>query len=432
MIAFPSGVQGSGASAGPPGRPVGQETFAEYIAAGGYLALKSAVLSDPGDLITLIQAAGLRGRGGAGFPAGDKWRIAAETPATARYIVCNAGEDEPGSFKDRLLIETRPHLIVEGAILAAYAVGASHIYLYVNRTYDECHRRLDEAIAEAATSGYIGDRILGAPFSVEVSLHKAPTVYVAGEDTASIEFLEGREPKPREKPPYPAVSGLFGKPTVVNNVETLAHVAPIVRNGAEWYREFGTERAPGTMIFCLGDEVVSPGAYELPVGVTTRFLLEECGGGMKDDKPVKAFLPGGPSCAFLSGADLDVGLEPEALAGAGSSLGCGVMRFYPEGTCMVEPVIELAGFFAEECCGQCPACKMETSMLTVALGRIQSGEGDSSLFDQIPKVLEFNRGKGFCALVNMPGPPLMSAIRLFRSDFDHHLSHGTCSGSATT
>ncbi len=426
MIAFPNGVRARDDAPGKPGRPRWEETIAQYRAEGGYEALESAVTNDPGDVIARISDAGLRGRGGAGFRAGEKWRITAETPSTARYVVCNAGEDEPGSFKDRLLIEHRPHLVLEGTILAAYAVGASRAYFYVNKTYDKCHRRLHDAIAEASAAGYLGDRVLGTAFSLEVSVHKAPTVYVAGEDTASLEFLEGREPKPREKPPYPAVSGLFGKPTVVNNVETLAHVAPILRNGAAWYRSFGTEQSPGTMIFCLGDEVVSPGAYELPVGVTARTLLEECGGGMKDEKPVKAFLPGGPSCAFLTGDDLDVPLEPDALKAAGSSLGCGVMRFYSEGTCMVEPSLELARFFAEECCGQCPACKMETSMLAAALGKIQSGQGDPNLFLQIPKVVEFNRGKGFCSLVNMPGPPLLSAMELFRQDFDHHLSQGNC------
>jgi NADH-quinone oxidoreductase subunit F len=261
---------------------------------------------------------------------------------------------------------------------------------------------------------------------LKVTIQRAPTVYVAGEDSAVIEVLEGNPPLPRQKPPYPAVAGLHGKPTVVNNVETLANVPPILRNGADWFRTFGTADSPGTMLFCLGDEMNRPGVYELPLGTPLRHLYETLGGGLRNGGSLKAILPGGPSCGFFTADALDVPLDPDSCRKAGSTLGCGVMRFYPQGTCMVEAALDLAKFFAKESCGQCPACRMETNMLAALLERIQQGKGDVSLFDQCQKILDFNRGKGYCALINMPGPPVMSAIKLFRADFEHHLQHGRC------
>jgi len=400
----------------PEGKPAKRETFDEYLASGGYEALRKNL--PPEAILQEIAASGLRGRGGAGFPAARKWTVAAESPVTPRYVVCNAGEDEPGSFKDRVLIEHRPHLVLEGTILASRAIQAEHAYVYLNETYADCFDRISEAIGEAEAAGYLG--------SLKISLHRAPTVYVAGEDSASLEVLEGRPPLPRQKPPYPAAAGLFGKPTIVNNVETLANVAPIVRNGAAWFRSFGSPESPGTMIFCLGDEMNRPGAWEAPMGTSLQYLYESIGGGLKSGKKLKAVLPGGPSCAFLTGNHLDVPLDPESLKKAGSTLGCGVMRFYSEETCMVEETLRVAQFFARECCGQCPACRMETGMFSAMLERIQQGKGNTAFFGQFEKIIDFNRGKGYCALINMPGPPITSAIRLFRGDFDHHLQYGRC------
>jgi len=395
----------------PQGRPTHRETFQEYRAAGGYQPTTKNILEEVTD-------SGLRGRGGAGFPVGRKWAIAATTPADSRYVVCNAGEDEPGSFKDRVLLEHRPHLVLEGMILAARAISAPHAYLYLNETYDDCFSRMTSAIDEARSAGYLD--------GLTVTIKQAPTVYVAGEDSATLEVLEGREAKPRQKPPYPAVSGLFGKPTVVNNVETLANIPPIVRNGSAWFRNFGTVESPGTMIFCLGDEMNHPGAYELPMGTPLRQVFENAGGGLTGDAKLKAILPGGPSCAFLTADQLDVALDPESLKHVGSTLGCGVMRFYPEGACMVEETLRIAQFFAKECCGQCPACRMETNMLSTMLERIQQGKGDAALLPQFQKILDFNRGKGYCALIHMPGPPITSALRLFADEFSHHMRTGRC------
>jgi NADH-quinone oxidoreductase subunit F len=390
----------------PDSRPTHRETYAEYCAAGGYSPIQRDILAE-------VLASGLRGRGGAGFPVAKKWGIAAEASSTPRYIVCNAGEDEPGSFKDRMLLEYRPHLVLEGITLAAEAIQADEGFLYLNETYEECFATMHAAIEEARPS-------------IKMTIKKAPTVYVAGEDSAALEVLEGRPPKPRQKPPYPAAAGLFGKPTVVNNTETLANVPLIVRNGAVWFRNYGTPESPGTMLFCLGDEMSNPGLYELPLGTPLRHLYENLGGGLKNGRKLKAILPGGPSCAFLTPVQIDIHLDPESLKQAGSTLGCGVMRFYDEEACMVNETLQIAQFFARESCGQCPACRMETSMLSTMLERIQQGKGDAALFDQFQKILDFNRGKGYCALVNMPGPPIMSALRLFREEFEFHLRHGRC------
>jgi NADH-quinone oxidoreductase subunit F len=400
----------------PEGVPTKHETFEEYCASGGYEALAKNL--SPDAILEEVTSSGLRGRGGAGFPVGKKWSVAAESTESSRYVVCNAGEDEPGSFKDRVLIEHRPHLVLEGLALACRAVGAQKAYVYLNETYEYCLNRISTSIDEARTAGYLG--------RLQVSIHHAPTVYVAGEDSAALEVIEGKPPKPRQKPPFPATVGLFGKPTVTNNVETLANIPPIVRNGVSWFRSYGTPDSPGTMLFCLGAEMNRPGAFELPFGTSLRQLYEDFGGCLKDGAKLKAFLPGGPSCAFLPEDRLDVSLDPESLKRAGSTLGCGVMRFFPERACMVEETTRIANFFAKECCGQCPACRMETSMLSAMLERIQHGKGDPALFNQFEKIIDFNRGKGFCTLVNMPGPPILSAMRLFRGEFEHHLQHGTC------
>jgi NADH-quinone oxidoreductase subunit F len=397
----------------PEGKPTALESFREYCATGGYSRQPSSAA-----ILQEIQASGLRGRGGAGFPVARKWTVAAQAPELPRYLVCNAGEDEPGSFKDRVLIEHRPHLVLEGMMLASRVIQAGQAYLYLNETYDRCFAVMTDAIKEADSNGLLG--------SLKVTIQRAPTVYVAGEDSAACEVIEGKAPLPRQKPPYPAAAGLFGKPTVVNNVETLANVAPIVRNGASWFREYGTGESPGTMIFCLGNELNRPGAYELPMGTSLRYLYKDVGGGFKDGAKLRAVLPGGPSCAFLTADQLDVALDPESLKNAGSSLGCGVMRFYSEQQCMVEETVKIADFFNRESCGQCPACRMETNMLFTMLDRIRAGNGSAALFDQFAKIVEFNRGKGFCALISMPGPPILSALRLFHEDFEQHLTHGKC------
>jgi NADH-quinone oxidoreductase subunit F len=406
--------------------PEKKETLAEYRLRGGYEALYRAIThGEPASVIHEIEAARLRGRGGAGFPAARKMALCAQAEGPRKYVVVNGGEDEPGSFKDRTLLEYVPHAVLEGALLAAYAVGAAEIFFYTNHTYLEARERLWEAIEEARMASFIGEELFGSRFTIDVDSKAAPTPYVAGEDTAALEVLEGRDPKPRQKPPYPVTAGLYRHPTLVNNVETLANIPPIVLRGAAWYRSFGTAESPGTMLFCMNEEWARPGAYELPYGTPEGLLTGELAGGLKDGTPLRAILPGGPSSAFLL-PDRNRPLSPEALRAAGSSIGCGVMRGYAEGTCMMEAALELANFFAKECCGQCPACRMETTSLATILEKVRLGQAQASALAQVPKILAFNKDKGFCNLVNMPGPPLVSAMQLFPADFEAHRKTGTC------
>ncbi|MGH7767993.1 MAG: complex I 51 kDa subunit family protein, partial [Candidatus Binatia bacterium] len=331
----------------PRGVVEGRESLEAYRSRGGYEALVKALKQiSPDRVMQEIAESGLRGRGGAGFPTGKKWAFTAEAPEMPHYVVLNGGEDEPGSKKDRLLMENLPHLVLEGVILASYAVKASKAYLYINADYKEAIQSMLDALVEAKQAGYCGERVLGSDFSLSVLLTPAPHDYVAGEDTAALEVIEEKKPLPRQKPPFPATAGLFGKPTAVNNVETFANVAPIIARGAKWYRGFGTADSPGTMIFSLGEDVKQPGVYELPFGTSLRYLIEECGGGTRDGKKIKAVLPGGPSSALLSADQIDVALDHNSVRAAGSSIGCGVVRILTEGGCIVEEMLRIAEFFA--------------------------------------------------------------------------------------
>jgi NADH-quinone oxidoreductase subunit F len=404
----------------------GREGLAAYRDRGGYEAMVKALKLSPEDVIKTVSEAGLRGRGGAGFPTGKKWQFTREAPEEPRYLVLNGGEDEPGSKKDRVLLENLPHLVIEGSILAAYAIGATTVYLYINARYDDAIKSVNDALREAKAGGYWGESILGSTFSLDFEVVPAPHNYVAGEDTAVLEVIEGKKPLPRQKPPFPVTVGLFGKPTSVNNVETLANVAPIVLKGPDWYRKFGTAESPGTMIFSLNDDVERPGIYELPFGTPLRYLIEECGGGMKGGERIKAIMPAAPSSAFLPADKIDTPLDHNSMRNAGTGLGCGVVRLIAEGTCMVEEVLKISEFFTAESCGQCPACRMETNTLTMMLKKVQAGQGGQAILEQFGKILSFNKGKGFCNLIAMPGPPIESALKLFPADFEAHLTMGKC------
>jgi NADH-quinone oxidoreductase subunit F len=413
-ILFPQGVVGA------------REGLKEYLARGGYQALTKAVKSTPEEVIKIVSEAGLRGRGGAGFPTGKKWAFTRECSEQPHYLVLNGGEDEPGSKKDRMLMEFLPHLVIEGVILSAYAIGAAEAYLYINANYAEATKSITDALTEAKNAGYWGQNVLGSKFKLDIKLVPAPHNYVAGEDTAAIEVIEGKKAWPRQKPPFPVTVGLFGKPTAVNNVETLANVAPIILHDANWYRKFGTPDSPGTMIFSLNDDVNRPGIYELPFGTPLRYLIEECGGGIKGGKKIKAIMPAAPSSSFLPLDKIDTPLDHNSMRDAGSGLGCGVVRLIGEGTCIVEEVLKISEFFTVESCGQCPACRMETNTLTALLKKVQQGQGGAPILEQFSKVLAFNKGKGFCNLIAMPGPPIESALKLFPADFEAHLATGKC------
>ena len=410
----------------PHGIPEGREELSDYRGRGGYEALARAIRMPAEDIVKQVSDAGLRGRGGAGFPTGKKWEFTREAPEQTRYLILNGGEDEPGSKKDRVLMENVPHLVIEGVILSAYAIGAEKAYLYINAQYETAIKRIADALSEAKSEAYWGENILGSSFSLDIEIVPAPHNYVAGEDTAVIEVIEGKKAWPREKPPFPVTVGLFGKPTSVNNVETLANVAPILLHGADWYRKFGTAESPGTMIFALDEDVNRPGVYELEFGTPLRYLIEECGGGLKSGKKIKAVMPASPSCAFLPPEKIDTPLDHNSMREAGAGIGCGVIRLVGEGECIVEEVLGIAEFFATESCGQCPACRMETSTLAMMMKKVQQGQGGKPILEQFGKILAFNKGKGFCNLINMPGPPIESALKLFPGDFEAHLTTGKC------
>ena len=398
----------------------GREGLQDYRSRKGYEGWRLAREQEPRKTVQAIVDSGLRGRGGAAFPAGRKWQLLSQKATKTRFLVVNGGEDEPGSFKDRYLMEHYPHLVLEGAYIAAFALDVGQIFLYVNESFDASQRSLKEALEELATSGLLDG------LEIKLDFFSAPQDYVAGEDTAALEVLEGKPPIPRKKPPYPVESGYQGCPTVVHNVETLANVPFIVREGAESYRHMGTPESPGTMLFYLNEEFDHPGVYELPFGTPLRHLVEELGGGLKGGKGIKAILPGGPSTAFLPGELLDVGLDPEALVEAGSILGCGNVRLIPEGACMVEVTLEIAEFFARESCGKCPQCSMETNAFVTILKKIQAGEADPAMLQQIEKVANFSRGKGDCGLIHMAATPVLSALKYFLADFEAHLDGKGC------
>jgi NADH-quinone oxidoreductase subunit F len=403
----------------PKGVVEGREGLKEYQARGGYEALAKALKGSPEDVIQVVSDAGLRGHGGAGFPTGKKWQFTREAPEQPRYLVMNGGEDEPGSRKDRVLLENLPHLVIEGAVLGAFAIGAAKAYLYINAKYETAIKSVNDALSEAKAAGYWGQNILGSSCDVDIEIIAAPHNYVAGEDTAVLEVIEGKKPQPRQKPPFPVTVGLFGKPTSVNNVETLANVPRIMFKGADWYRSFGTKDCPGTMLFSLNEteDVERPGIYELPFGTPLRYLIEDCGGGMKDGKKIKAIMPGSPSSAYLPADKIDTPLEPNAMREAGSMLGCGVVHIVREGDSIVDELVRITEFFAVESCGQCPACQMETKSLAMLMKRIQQRQGNAAMLEQFGKLLAFNKGKGFCNLIAMPGPPIESALKLFPGDF---------------
>ena len=410
----------------PGGGPQLKESQADYVRRGGFEALRKVLAGGkPAAVIEEIQKAGLRGRGGAQYPTAQKLALCAQAEGSEKYVVVNGGEDEPGSLKDRTLLTYTPHAVLEGALLAAYAIGASKVIFYINETYDKALGRVDNAIGEAKGSGFAGPGILGSGLSVEVETFRAPTPYVAGEDTAALEAIEGKKPWPRQKPPYPVTVGLYGKPTIVHNVETLANFPPIVLRGADWFRSIGTTESFGTMLYSMNEEWQRPGVYELPYGAREAELLDDLAGGLKTGGPLRAVLHGGPSSAFLL-PDPGRVLSPESLRAAGSSIGCGVTRAYAEGTCMVEVALEIARFFEKESCGQCPACQMETKAIATTLDKVRQAQAPAAALETIPKLLAFNKGKGYCSLISMPGPPILSAMQLFRDDFDAHIAAGKC------
>lgn len=400
---------------------VGQYKLEVYRQHGGYKAIEKAIPSmEPAAITELVKQSGLRGRGGAGFITGMKWGFLPKNPALEKYLVCNCDESEPGTFKDRLIIENDPHQLIEGVILASYAIGASLSFIYCRGEFFEGIRKLQKAIEEAKAAGYLGKNILGSNYSLEIKVHPGAGAYIAGEETAQLNSLEGYRATPRLKPPFPAVAGLYGKPTIVNNVETLCNVVHIVNQGAQWFRSHGTEKSPGTKIFQVSGHIKKPGCYEFPLGVKLRAVLEAAG-GMLPGRKFKACYPGGSSCALLVEKDLDIAMDFESVAARGSALGTASIIVMDDSADMVKVAHRLMEFYQNESCGKCTPCREGTRWMVQVLARIESGKGSFSDLALIDDVCRNMAANSFCPLAAGAAPPVVSAIIEFKQEFESYI-----------
>jgi len=399
--------------------------FKQYEAAGGYESVRKVITMEPGDAVNLVKEAGLGGRGGAGFNTGLKWSFVPPPDGGPRYLVVNGDEMEPGTFKDRLLIEHDPHLLIEGMITASYAIQASIGYIFLRGEYIECEERLLKAIDEAYENGMLGKNILGSGFDLDIYLHTSAGRYICGEETALINALEGKRANPRAKPPFPQVSGLWGRPTVVNNVETICNIPGIVANGTDWYQGLGKGEHVGTRISGVSGRVNNPGCWEVPVGITFRELLEDYAGGMKDGYELKAFLPGGGSTDFLMPEHLDLVMDPGEVQKAGSRLGTSLIMVLDDKTCPVGCVRNLIKFFAHESCGWCTPCRDGLPWVEHILNKMEEGKGEMKDIDILKEMTGYMApGNTFCALAPGAAEPLQSALKYFMDEFEDHVNHG--------
>ncbi|MBI2400975.1 MAG: NADH-quinone oxidoreductase subunit NuoF, partial [Deltaproteobacteria bacterium] len=332
----------------------GSHTIANYIAGGGYSAFSTALKMKPDNIIQMVKDSGLRGRGGAGFSTGLKWSFIPKDPTLQKFLCCNADEGEPGTFKDRGIIDYDPHLLIEGMVISSYAIGASKSYIYIRGEFVFGAERLQQAIDEAYAKGYLGKNIQGSGFDHDMYIHRGFGAYICGEETALLESIEGYRAQPRKKPPFPALAGLYGKPTVINNVETLSCIPAIIEKGPEWFSKMGPEKSPGPKIYGVSGHVKKPGLYELPMGTTAKDLIyNHCGGMLRDGKPLKAFIPGGVSAPMLTPKDRDTALDFDSLAAKGSMLGSGAVIVMDSSTCIVKMSYIINRFFSHESCGKC-------------------------------------------------------------------------------
>jgi len=405
----------------------GLTSIATYRRLGGYETLVATLgKTSPDECIEIVKASGLRGRGGAGFPAGMKWGFVPKDSPKPRYLVCNADESEPGTFKDRELMEKNPHLLIEGCALAAYAINAHVGYIYLRGEFEYIQRILDRALAEARAAGFLGRGIAGSGFDVEIHTHLGAGAYICGEETALLSSLEGYRGQPRLKPPFPAVEGLYACPTVVNNVETLMNVPSILRHGAAWYRQWGTEKSPGTKIFSVSGPVRRPGNYELPLGTPLSELIEKHCGGMRDGLKVKAVIPGGSSVPLLPASLLDTPLDFESMTAAGTMLGSGGVIVIDDQTCIVDALHNITRFYEHESCGKCTPCREGTYWMVEVFERLEAGRGRAADIDLLNDVSDNILGKSFCALGDAAAMPVMGAIKHFRDEFEYHVTHRRC------
>jgi NADH-quinone oxidoreductase subunit F len=402
-------------------------TLDGYLARGGYEAARKAIREmRPADVVQLVKDSGLQGRGGAGFSTGLKWSFMPQDAARPQYLVCNADESEPGSFKDRILMERGPHLMLEGILIAARATGAEKTFVYVRGEYAHPARCLEQAISEAYARGYLGGDVMGTGFRHDVVVTRGAGAYICGEETGLLESLEGKKGMPRKKPPFPAEYGAFGMPTTVNNVETFCHVPHIVRRGAEWFRSIGTEKSPGTTLFGVSGHVVRPGLYELPLGTPLSEIVFHHAKGVPGGKRVKGVIPGGMSMPILPADQLDVRMASEFLRERKTMLGTGGVMVMDEDTCMVRAGCVITYFFRDESCGQCTQCREGTGWLHKIFQRIERGEGETSDLAVLEDVAAKMEGQTICAFADAAAWPVQGLLRHFRSDFELHVRERKC------
>jgi len=392
-----------------------------YLKHGGYAAVRKALKEHSPEQITeMVKASRLRGRGGAGFPTGVKWSFLPKN-VWPHYLVCNADEGEPGTFKDREIIEKLPHELIEAMIITSYAIGANQSFIYIRGEYVRAAHILSKALAQAREKGFLGQNILGSGFDLDIVLHSGAGSYECGEETALLESLEGKRGMPRVKPPYPASYGLYGKPTVINNVETLANIPHIVLNGPEWFASIGTPKSTGTRIFCVSGHVNKPGNYELPMGITLRDLIYEYAGGVRNGHRLKAVIPGGSSSPVMTADQLDTPLDFESIAAAGSSLGSAGVIVMDETTDMVRVALRLTQFYAHESCGKCTPCRIGTRRMVDILQRMVRGKGKPGDLDRLEALGQTMKNGSLCGLGQTALNPVIGTMRHFRDEYEWYM-----------
>jgi len=401
-------------------------TIDAYICAGGYRSLEKAVGMKPEEILDEVKRSGLRGRGGAGFPTGMKWSFAIADLKTPKYLICNADEGEPGTFKDRVILMKNPHLLIEGMIISAHTLGAERGYIYLRGEYSYMRNTLEDAINEAYERGFLGSNILGRGVRFDLSLHMGAGAYICGEETALIESLQGDRGQPRAKPPFPVNEGAWGMPTVVNNVETLANIPYILEIGGEAYSKIGSSESPGPKLYCVSGCVVRPGVYELPMGTTLREIIYDHAGGIRDGRRLKAVIPGGVSTPVLRPEMIDCKMDFISMPKTGSMLGSGAVIVMDETVCMVRVIWRAMRFFEHESCGKCVPCREGTEWLRKILERIENGMGRDEDLDTIQDIADLMSGRTFCPLGDGAAGALLGMLRHFRDEFELHIKDKGC------
>jgi NADH-quinone oxidoreductase subunit F len=404
----------------------GAANIDRYVELGGYAALKKALGMSPDDIINEVKASNLRGRGGAGFPTGMKWSFVPKQAPKPKYVLCNGDESEPGTCKDRLILEHDPHTVIEGVVIAGLSVGAKIGYIYIRGEYRYLSIIMQKAIADAYAKGFLGKNILGSGIDFDVFWHGGAGAYEVGEESALMESLEGKRGVPRIRPPFPAVVGLFGGPTIINNVETLAAVPHIINGGGQWYAELGTPKNGGTRLFCLSGHINKPGVYELPMGYNLLKMINEVGGGVWNSRSLKAVTPGGSSCPVLKADECDVPMDFDSLMKIGSMLGSGGVVVLDDQTCMVKYAQRIMRFYQHESCGWCIPCREGTDWLKKSLDRFHAGAGIRKDIDNIQYLAENMLGRTFCPLGDAAALPTISIVKKYRDEFEAHLEGRPC------